>query len=931
MAKKDLPSESTGSRRVGGASALLSSGRLGLYTENAFRILAMPVDATDTELQERHGVLKAHATLKRIKEVYTAAFGCEPPPSAHQLDAALERTNDGELRASDEFFWFWPREFGGEADAGLEAIAGGDAAEALRVWREWEQEDGPARAVARHNLAVNYLMLALEETAKHLAGTLAKTKETRLENTWKNAGRRWREVADDGHVWAETKKRILSKGDPALTAALADGMKADLGKTLSAIHGDIARHYAEKGLLERAKFHVDAMLDHAMNSGSEEFDDDYRGTVREVTKPVRDRLEAARAQAQSFAGSTDEGKKKQAFAKAKEFFETDFEQKAKPVLDLFYADDSVLKKERECIYDEAARTALNCCIAAFNARQNAGESTDDDTALLKKALAIATDPALRKKIEDNITGPGGGGLSGPAEVQAAIVSVVKDKDTVKASERFRRLQRVRPRLKEWAAKNSGKEECKTLLKMFAMLERVLSVEIFNKEDNRDLAITAIKCAIEDTPDADDRERFRKDLATLTPSPPPQQPPPNDVREILEVMAEVSNGKDKESPSARFRKLLGVRPKLKACVARDSRHKPLAKLFAMMERSLSIDITNEEAVARLKSRDIHEARTLLALALRAIDNAIEDTPDDDDRKKFRKDRGDLMEIVDKVGGVKTPPPPPPPRPPSHANPFARLAWTCLLGVSALILSSIFKHYLPAGWSVGKFIVQWHHLAMAGAVLGLVFPWGRLPYPLPPLLKAFTIWGIAGTAIVTAIVAAYTGPAFEALSPWLWRAAFTGFSISAIMIGPYWILTFVSQFSDGPTSPVENASLRRMPLFFLGVTFLLFSFGREHIPLLAGLPMLRWWHFPVAGVALGLFVPVRTHRSYFYLQSFFMVMWPVTLAAWLAIIAYNAIAPETSAVGKWWAPYAATALTYLILVFRLERLPVSFARMEKRVKP
>jgi S-DNA-T family DNA segregation ATPase FtsK/SpoIIIE len=47
-----------------------------------------------------------------------------------------------------------------------------------------------------------------------------------------------------------------------------------------------------------------------------------------------------------------------------------------------------------------------------------------------------------------------------------------------------------------------------------MLERSLSVDIYNKDNDTALAITAIRCAIDDTPDAGDKAKFQGDLATL---------------------------------------------------------------------------------------------------------------------------------------------------------------------------------------------------------------------------------------------------------------------------------------------------------------------------------------------------------------------------------------------------------------------------------
>ncbi|MDR0353468.1 MAG: hypothetical protein LBI02_09020 [Opitutaceae bacterium] len=910
MAKKNLSTESTGSRRLGGVSALLSSGRLGLYTENAFRVLGMPVDATDIELQERHDTLKAYATLKRIGEVYTAAFGCKPPPSAHQLDNALERLNDGEQRASDEFFWFWPREFGAENDAGLEAIAEGDAAAALRIWREWEQESGLACAVARHNLAVNYLSLALEQTARHLAGALAKKEEVPLKNAWKNADKRWSEVAGSDHVWAETQKRILSKGDPALTAALVDEMKADLRKTLSSIHGDIARHYAEKNLLEWAKFHVDAMLDNAMLGDQEGFDDDYRATVREVTKPVRDRLEAARAQAQSYADSSDPDRKTQAFAKARDFFENDFEKKAKPALDLFYTGDGALKKERDGLYDKASGTVCNCYVAAFNARQKAGKLQEDDPALMKKALDTATDPNLKERIKKNmsavasvISSAAGGVSSDPALHEAMKTIAEVSAGGGRPSERFRALQRVRPKLKAWAAKHSGREDCKTIMSVFAKLERSISVALYNQEDNTALAFTAIRCAIEDTPDDADRAKFRDDLATL------------EIKEPTDIFKRIAESKD--DPFARFGQLVKIRPRFQQWADAYPRHemnKSAMKAFAALERGLSVGMFNEAAEQLKAPRKRAESLELVSMAIFAVCCAIEDTPDEDDRAKYRKDYDQLVSIAEKLGIpdrkifkpnlVKRPPPaanlvkPPAPAPglgrrvvpaanlvrrpvpapnlggragsgsrPGPRRPGIKKAsadalsqtfaefitpvhlwgkFSCafVFSVPLFLLSLVFHHHYPAGLPLGERVVQWWQFLWIGLVAGMAMPVSRWRPPPPRLLRLQGSW-----------------------------------------------------------------------TFMFALTLFLHSFVfRHYYP--AGLPVAtfvaQWWHLPVLGAVAGLLFPFyRLSESFLLFLTAFNV-WGgiVTLLAGLVLAARQAVISEELAAGLWRAPLIGFGISTVI---------------------
>ncbi|MCL2103509.1 MAG: hypothetical protein FWH21_00405 [Kiritimatiellaeota bacterium] len=535
MAKNDFDSTSS-SAALTGPAALLAAGPMSLYTLNGFRVLGCPVDATDIELQEEHNKLDAYAGLGkgRVGEVYTAAFRLQPPPSARQLDHALNRLmNDGEQRAHDEFFWFWPRDIGRD-DEGLAAIADGDEDEALRVWREWEQEpDARVRAIARHNLAAAYLLRAIEYTASHLAGTPQKG-DAQMKSAWKNAGDKWEKVADDRHVWEETERRVLSKGDPSLTADVARHIQANLRKTLAAIRGDIAERYAQKALWDWAKLHIDVIIKWGLV---------YREVARTVTKPVRDRLEAARSQAESYASEQDKNRKKLAFGKADDFLRDDFEKKARPVLDLFYAGDSELEKEKANIYDKAADTVCDCCVATANARQEVGELSVNlrmsIAALLDKALAIATDPELRERImknRDALKGTPvqtGGDRDDDSELLELAIIFKRISDSNDPPDvRFKELDRVRGRFKQWAAAHPGHAMRVPIMTQFARLERGLSVEMFNKGNPMaressyssgghaegirliTLAHTALTQAIEDTPDADDKKKFENDLDTV---------------------------------------------------------------------------------------------------------------------------------------------------------------------------------------------------------------------------------------------------------------------------------------------------------------------------------------------------------------------------------------------------------------------------------
>ncbi|MCL2103510.1 MAG: hypothetical protein FWH21_00410 [Kiritimatiellaeota bacterium] len=642
MPKNDIDSTSS-SAALTGPAALLATGPMSLYTLNGFRVLGCPVDATDIELQEEHNKLDAYASLGkgRVGEVYTAAFRLQPPPSERQLDHALNRLmNDGEQRAHDEFFWFWPRDIGRD-DKGLAAIAGGDEKNTLAVWQKWEQEpDARVRAIACHNLAAAHLLRAIEYTASHLAGTPQKG-DAQMKSAWENAGEKWEKVADDRHVWEETERRVLSKGDPSLTADVARHLQTNLCKTLAAIRGDIAERYAQKALWDWAKLHIDAI---ATGPG-------YREVARTVTKPVRERLEAARSQTESYASAQDKNTKKQAFGKADDFLHDDFAKKARPVLDLFYTGDDELEKEKANIYDKVAGTVCDCCIATANAKQEAKEDLDGIAEsilmLLDLTFDIATDPKLMERIIKNMDALKGT-IVDPVlkEVAEVMNGVAKSKEP--SSVRFRKLQSERPMLRVWAVANPGHRERNDILKAFAMLERNLSVDIVNTENDLDLAITAIQCAIEDTPDDTDKIRFQGDWEELKKI--------RDTREnnkdINELIGLINRLSEREGDAlGRFRELIHAWEKFHDWADAHPRHeqcRPLMTALARLEWSLGEDISvagwkmmPERNPEESYSFDPPpEAQELWDIGCFAMRLAIDDTPDHRDREKFQ---GDLLQL------------------------------------------------------------------------------------------------------------------------------------------------------------------------------------------------------------------------------------------------------------------------------------------------
>src|ERR1035438_5996434 len=82
-----------------------------LFRNNAFRITGLPVDATTREVSKQAEKIKIFAELRQDAPI-GAAFRIKPPPTLDEIREAIQKLKDPEKRLIDEFFWFWPEEFG---------------------------------------------------------------------------------------------------------------------------------------------------------------------------------------------------------------------------------------------------------------------------------------------------------------------------------------------------------------------------------------------------------------------------------------------------------------------------------------------------------------------------------------------------------------------------------------------------------------------------------------------------------------------------------------------------------------------------------------------------------------------------------------------------------------------------------------------------
>src|SRR5262249_34753933 len=132
---------------------LLDVATKDLYRKNAFRITGLPVDATARDIGKHAEKLKVLAELGQDPQP-NAAFPLRPSPTVEDIRDAIQRLKDPEKRLIDEFFWFWPENFGeSRSDAGIQALEKGDLDTAVAIWMS-KRKHPVEGVVATHNLAL---------------------------------------------------------------------------------------------------------------------------------------------------------------------------------------------------------------------------------------------------------------------------------------------------------------------------------------------------------------------------------------------------------------------------------------------------------------------------------------------------------------------------------------------------------------------------------------------------------------------------------------------------------------------------------------------------------------------------------------------------------------------------------------------------------
>lgn len=224
-----------------------------VYRDNPFHVLGLPSTATPKQIRRRKEDLEsAHELGGRswINE-FKHYLGKEGIPTEAKVNEAFEVLEDPAKRIVAEFFWFWPTE---DSDAAIADILSGRNTDAISKWSNLALSFGRKRAIAQHNLAVIYQLLAIEGEYKALEGSGSIDRETEV--YWSRSFGYWEELADEDDFWSLFEQRMREFDDPRLTGGFVRRVREEFPVAFDNINARFALRYALKDNAIEARRHV---------------------------------------------------------------------------------------------------------------------------------------------------------------------------------------------------------------------------------------------------------------------------------------------------------------------------------------------------------------------------------------------------------------------------------------------------------------------------------------------------------------------------------------------------------------------------------------------------------------------------------------------------------------------------------------------------
>jgi hypothetical protein len=476
---------------------LLEASTPTVYRHNAFRITGLAVDSTPREIKRRIDDLKAAHEMGDADEEHTHAFALAPPPTMEHIREAAQRLNDPERRIIEEFFWFWPDEWGdGKNDAGLRALLNGDKDTAFKKWMEaLADHHGQASVIAKHNLAAMYQLVALDSEHYALTAELESDQHETISKYWRTCFRWWEELTEDEAFWSLVADRIRMLDDPRLTTGFVRRMRMTLPEAMDKINAMLAIAFIERGKHQLAEKHVEYMVE------THQGQDDVAGTMVLVASPLLQRIKTAIEQADTAARSSA----------------SSAQHAAKNLLHVATQPIRILRKffpPNDVALADTCNAVAYACLKCERAYARATEDWQTSIAILEEAKQMAISREAIEEVTEALRLAKQNGAF--AQHGEPIAERLKELDAIPGhAKRFDIVQHeIMPRLEILRGKNATADAYKVCADMVAAFLRNLSVSAYNEASDITLAGRAIDLALGLATEAELRNRLKEDQAQL---------------------------------------------------------------------------------------------------------------------------------------------------------------------------------------------------------------------------------------------------------------------------------------------------------------------------------------------------------------------------------------------------------------------------------
>jgi len=475
-------------------TSLIEACTLSLYRKNIFRVTGLPVDASSKEVSRQAQKLQMFEEMGGGVTFPQPAFALATPPTTDEIRDALSRMKEPESRIVDEFFWYWPEEFGAsKSDPAIQAMLAGDAERAVLLWRDREKNGSH---VALHNMAIMYHMFAVDWTNYHVSYDIDHALDDQIKGYWRKSFERWEKIVKEDETWDMLKERVRSLEDEALTTGFVRRMLRQLPVALDRVNAEAALKLAVQGRMDWARFHVEFMSQ--THSGLDDVDSTADLVLTPIRKQITQHLEACLSQTKKSPGQAPE-LIKQIVAQC---------QPLMGVYDLFHGKDAHQRSE---LFDEVADVITNI-IVLF--QKNTGDNKTFVT-YLKTALEFASGSRVRERIIQNIS-IGDGNIAGKI-VQPFFERLhATNEANITPSQKLGRINSeiitMLPQIAQSIKTTS--EAYIEFINSIALCLRSISVDAHNQSRDYRTAETAIQLALKLATSVDLKQRIQEDIKAL---------------------------------------------------------------------------------------------------------------------------------------------------------------------------------------------------------------------------------------------------------------------------------------------------------------------------------------------------------------------------------------------------------------------------------